>query len=430
MKPTAWRWRRGVRVEALGDLAREAPVGNRPLALRQQEAFAACGIAVRDVDDPAAIRDAEFLLFADNFYASPALLRDFLAAARAIKDPGVLQLALREDAFTALAQFTGEQPPVEDGAGGHAFRFGLYLCRGVDATPAGLEGARPVLVSSRARDFTLPFSSRISTMTDLHVPVTHRVAFELTSWVHLWLANLYFIYVSFRERLRSPARWPGLLARALAGLALAGSLRPFHIALSVLRRMSLKGRGCRIHPTALVEASVLGGGVDVGPHCIVRCSILGDGVRVMEQSIVDGSVLGDGVLVNPQGMVKLTVAYPRASFTWIQACVVGESTFLGVLCRALEMKFEGEVKVRHRGELVNTGLPFLGSCIGHRAFISADTRIAPGRVLPNDYKVLTDDSRHVRDVPEGLPHDHLLVERDGVITPLRATRVKDRTRPS
>jgi hypothetical protein len=44
--------------------------------------------------------------------------------------------------------------------------------------------------------------------------------------------------------------------------------------------------------------------------------------------------------------------------------------------------------------------------------------------LPNDYKVLTDDSRHVRDVPEGLPADHLLVERDGVITPLRAARIK------
>jgi carbonic anhydrase/acetyltransferase-like protein (isoleucine patch superfamily) len=156
---------------------------------------------------------------------------------------------------------------------------------------------------------------------------------------------------------------------------------------------------------------------------VVRGSILGDRVRVLEQSVVDGSVLGDDVLINPQGLVKGAVAYPRAVFNWIQAGVVGEGAFLSTLCRPLDMKLQGEVRVRHRGRLIGTGLSFLGCCIGHRSFVSADSVIAPGRLIPNDHRIVSDDSRHIRDVPEGLPTDGLLVDRDGVVQPLSPSRL-------
>ena len=428
MQLKAYRWRRGVRLEGLGDLARDAPIGNRPLAERQREVFAAEGFAIADVDSPAEIRDREFLVFVDNLYVSPALLRTFLKARRreAPRTPCV-QLAVADGPFTAFSQFAGEQPPVAAGSR-RGYRYGLYACRlESPSSIAALDGAEPLLVDAGQRRLTLPFSSRLPTMSDLHVPVTDRVAFELTSWVHLWMANLTFIAVAFMGRVRSGRGLVWLAGRAALGALTAFSLRPYSIALSILGQWVVRGRGCRIHPSAVVEASILGRGVDIGPQCVVRGSILGDRVRVLEQSVVDGSVLGDDVLVNPQGLVKVTVAYPRAVFNWIQAGVVGESAFLGALCRPLDMKVEGEVRVRHRGRLVGTGLSFLGCCIGHRSFVSADSVIAPGRLIPNDHRIVSDDSRHIREVPEGLPIDGLLVDRSGRVQPLGTSRISAAT---
>src|SRR5262249_7438457 len=155
----------------------------------------------------------------------------------------------------------------------------------------------------------------------------------------------------------------------------------------------------------------------IGPLCVVRGSILGDGVKIMEQSVVDASVLGNQVLINQQGMIKACVAYPEAVLSWMQAGLVGQRAFLGRLCRPLDMKYQGEVRVRHRHSLVNTGLPFLGCCIGHRAFISADSRLLPGRAIPNDYKILSDFRRYIDQVPDDLPTDWLLAERDGKLEP-------------
>jgi hypothetical protein len=427
MHRKAYRWRRGVRLEGLGDLARDAPIGNRPLAERQRETFAKHGFKVVDVDRPEEIRDREFLLFVDNLYVSPALLRRFLKAWRKRTRAPCVQLALAEGPFTAFSQFAGEQPAVEVGSA-RGYRYGLYACR-LEA-PAPLSAAEPLLVETGRRRLSLPFSSRIPTMSDLHVPVTDRVAFELTSWVHLWMANMAFIGVSFMGRVRSVRGLVWLAWRAALGVLGAFSLRPFTIALSILRRWVVRGRGCRIHPSAVVEASILGRGVDIGPQCVVRGSILGDRVRVLEQSVVDGSVLGNDVLVNPQGLVKGTVAYPRAVFNWIQTGVVGEGAFLSTLCRPLDMKVQGEVRVRHRGRIVGTGLSFLGCCIGHRSFVSADSVLAPGRLIPNDHRIVSDDSRHIRDVPEGLPVDDLLVDRDGVVQPLRPSPVTATATPS
>ena len=424
MKPIAYRWRRAVRLEALGDAAPDALVGNRPLAERQRESFAAAGFAVKDVTSPEEVSDREFLLFVDNLYVSPRLLRAFLAeVARRRAAGSSLQLALADGPFTSFTQFAAEQPTVVSG-GRRAYRYGLYACR-ADASGrlADLAQAEPVPLDAGQRRLTLPFSSRIPTMPDLHLPVTDRVAFELTSWVHLWMANLFFIYVDFRERLRSPRAWPGLAWRMATAVLTALTLRPFGLALAAARGLVVRGRGCRIHPTAVVEASVLGRDVDIGPQCVVRGSILGDGARVLEHAIVDGSVLGDRVLVNAQGLVKLSVVFPEAVLTWTQASVVGRRAYLGAFTRALDMRLEGQVRVRHRGVLVSTGLPFLGCCVGHRAIVSGDSLIAPGRVIPNDCRIVSDEARQIRDVSDELPRDGLLVERAGVVEPLRPAAV-------
>jgi acetyltransferase-like isoleucine patch superfamily enzyme len=426
LRAKAYRWCLGTRIEALGDLAQEAPIGNRPLAQRQAEVFRRSGRTVEEVSDLSQIREPELLLFADRLYLSWPLLKRFLKAAEAVSGgaAGCFQLALAESSFTALTAFTGEQPRLELPDGRNVCLYRLYLIRlgPNDSVLSVLERAQPVVVEPWIKSVTVPFSSRIPTMTDLEVPVTDSVAIELTSWVHLWLANLCFIGVWLLGLVRSPQGLAWLAWRALLGVAGAMSLRPFRLLTGIAGKLVRRGRGCRIHPSAVVEASILGRNVEIGPLCVVRGSILGDGVKVMEQSVVDASVLGDGVIINQQGMIKACVAFPEAVFAWMQAGLVGRRAFLGRLCRPLDMKYQGEVRVRHRGALVNTGLPFLGCCIGHGAFISADSRLLPGRAIPNDYKILSDFSRYIDEVPDGLPTDWLLLERDGRLEPFKPAR--------
>jgi carbonic anhydrase/acetyltransferase-like protein (isoleucine patch superfamily) len=430
----AYRWCLGSRIELLGDAAVDVPVGNVPLGERQREVFARGGAEVVDVEELGSIPDRELLLFADNLFVSWPLLRRFLRALASAPgtEAGVRQLGLRVSALTELTQFTGEQARIEDTPGGAAILFRLYHVRlgPQDSLLSALENAEPVVLDPWVKSITIPFSSRIPTMTDMRLPVTDAVALELTSWVHVWLANLLYIGVWLLGLLRSPQGLAWLLYRALLGLAGAFSLRPYRILTSIAGKLVVRGRGCRIHPSAVVEASVLGRGVEIGPLCVVRGSILGDGVQVMEQSVVDGSVLGDGVIVNQQGMIKVCVAYPKAVFSWMQAGLVGRRAFLGRLCRPLDMKYQGVVRVRHRGRLLSTGMPFLGCCIGHGAFISADSHILPGRAIPNDYKIMSDYTRYIDQVPDDLPTDWLLLERAGRLEPLIPARLPHEAAPA
>ena len=41
--------------------------------------------------------------------------------------------------------------------------------------------------------------------------------------------------------------------------------------------------------------------------------------------------------------------------------------------------------------------------------------MAPGRVVPNDMTILSDEERQIRDVSEGLPTDGFLMERSGKV---------------
>ncbi len=430
MKLKAYRWMRGTRIEVFGDRAVDALIGNRPLDQWQREMFGRAGFEVEEVEDLATIPEKRFLLFHDNLFISPPLLKKVLRTFRRRLEaaPGTYRMALSKSAFTDFSLFTGEQSKIVDESGEEAHLYGLYFVEveDLDSVLSALDSAVPVILDPWLKEVTIPFSSRVETMSDMRLPLTDLVAFELTSWVHLWQANIFSIGIRLVGLVRSPLTLFWVLWRVALGLLGAWSLRPMKLLTSVAASLTSRGRGCKIHPSAVVEASILGKGVEIGPLCVVRGSILGDGVQIMEQSIVDGSVLGDGVIVNQQAMIKVCVAYPKAVFAWMQTGLVGRRAFLGRLFRPLDMKFQGEVRVRHRQRIVNTGMPFLGCCIGHRAFVSATSVMLPGRVIPNDYKVLSDTSAYIDKVPDDLPTDWLLLAKNGTIEPLAPAKVKRR----
>ena len=412
----AFRWETGTRVEVLEDPAGEALVANVPLAEHQRRTFEGEGYRVESTQDPATIEDAEFLLFVDNLFVSPRLADRFLRERRKSDagGSGAAQLVLADDAFTQLTGFAGEQPSVELGDGKTGLAYGLWWVRRGegDAVPDLLERARPVAIETGCREFTLPFSARLPAMTDLRVGVTDSFALEITSWVHLWMANLFAIALWFYSLLRTPRGWARLawcFVRSLPSLR----WRPYDVAMRMVKRLVVRGRGCRIHPSAVVEASVLGKNVQIGPLCIVRGSILGDGVHIMEQSAVDGCVLGENVLVNQGGDLKGVVVYPDSVVRLMQTGVVGRGTFIMRTFMPQDMRFQGTIRVKHRGKMLDTGLPFLSVCIGHRVIVGGKFRLAAGRALPNDLWIVTDPVDRVNVVPDVLPKKDFVVVHDG-----------------
>lgn len=63
-----------------------------------------------------------------------------------------------------------------------------------------------------------------------------------------------------------------------------------------------------------------------------------------------------------------------------------------------DFRFDGQnIKVMHKGRLVDTGGLFLSSCIGHNSYLGSGVIVGPGREIPNDVKVVVNRSRIIMD---------------------------------
>ena len=68
---------------------------------------------------------------------------------------------------------------------------------------------------------------------------------------------------------------------------------------------------------------------------------------------------------------------------------------------------------RNDGELVEIGMPMLGSCFGHDVFIGADVYIGPGRIIPNGIKIIADSGKVVTKVSPSVEAGKTYLIRNG-----------------
>lgn len=208
---------------------------------------------------------------------------------------------------------------------------------------------------------------------------------QLDHWSHLVRVNQLALGAQAaieQERFRRAPFWRKA-AIVLRLLARAGWPSRHRLA----RALCQVGRDVDIHPTAVVELSVLGDGVRVGPHAVVRASVLGAGAQVDEHATLSLSVVGARARVGRGAMVNLSTLLPDCWVSWchgLQASVVGEGAFLAWGCTLLDMSFGRTIRVRHRGERVDSGLHFLGVAVGHRAVVGHAVKLNYGVELPND----------------------------------------------
>jgi len=230
------------------------------------------------------------------------------------------------------------------------------------------------------------------------------------TWVQVWQLNLYQILISWAEAVRrNPLR---ILWRLLLAF-------PWHNRFRFLDKMNLIGRGCKIHPSAVLEGCIIGRGVEIGANCTIRFSILGDGARVQENTVMLASILGSKSRITKRGICNFCLLYPGAEASLIQATFLGRRSLAAGLSRTADLKMGGPIMIEHKGELVSTRSSFLGGCLGHGAVMVGHVLLAPGRTVPNDYVILPDPKMYLSRIPKDLPKKTVLVVKDGGVVLLR-----------
>lgn len=403
------------------------------------------GIEVQQVplaDAVPALDDATVLL-ADTVFLSDKCLGDFLDGALDVVTAGKhARLALartpavdfvRPVSTIAIEPFDAEGPGARppkawraEAAATERCAFDAFLTarRAAGGTFGALLDelrAAAVRVVVKKRELGIPLRMPVlgdAQATRTIVPITSTVAAHLEHWVHvLWLNQLAF-GIRWMELVRAHKLW--------AAWRVAAAL-PWSFA-ALLRSMVWKGKGARIHPTAHVEASILGEGVVVGARASVRNSILGDGVEVADHATVLSSTLGARTYVTPRTFVVWSASYDDAVLTnyKLQVSLVGRGAALSTWAGMIDAKLQGTIDVLHQGRPVSTERSFLGSCIGHGAFVGAKVLLLPGRAVPNGAFIAMRPDELVTEVPRELPAGVPLVREGGTLVPAARLGVGER----
>ena len=362
-----------------GEPASGWPVLNRPARQWLDEALAEAGV---DQVEPDQLRPGDLVL-SDDLLLTVEFLRAFLDAPA----DGPTVAALAPSLLASGSAGRSALPVLQDGS------LPVPLLRLGNAAPpkdldellAACRAAAPVPVELEERTQQIDVPLLYSEDGEGHstVGATVRVALHLRHRSALLQGNLALLSASL---LRTVGK-PKLL---LALRYLWERLRP-----GPRRLFSSFGKGCKIHPTAIVEASRLGDGVEFGAHAIVRGSVIGDGAVIEDAAHVQISSLGPRVRVARQCYVFCAVAMEgaHAAQKVMQFSSLGRHAVTTSPSWFLDFQFGRNVRVEDGDCFIDSGFAVLGCDVGHKTVVGGGVITAPGRALPSNAFVVTDPSR-------------------------------------
>ncbi len=411
-------------ISPFNEPAKDALFTGTSIAETQDEAFArGLRFEVVRAQTPAQAHEAVLsapkgqpvLLLLDRVYISNKAARDFLKASRAAARPAALALKVNASVeYTLPLQdlLRHDALVVHDVLRVDGADLPAPLSDDPEAWMQALKAeAHPLEVEKReiVADVPLPTIGEGERRT-LRYPVTSTVVVSITHWLHiLWLNQIAF-----------GIRWMDLLRRrplwAVWRVMTTFSLNRHKL----MDRMVATGRGCDVHPSASVSASILGDNVQIGANATVRNSIVGDGAIIEDHAVLLNTVVGQDCLITTNSFLVSDVIYPEATVGnfKLQVSLVGRGAYLNVWASFVDAKFVGHVRVNKGGALVSSERAFVGSVVGHRAKVAAKVLIQPGREIPNDAVVVMRPDEVIREVPDNLPANVPLVRDRGTLVPL------------
>lgn len=431
--------------------ARELRILNKPLWLLQRDLLARhCKGAqeVHSLDEVPTEVDEELLIHKDNLFFNARLIDTFIAEAQAHGQ--ACQIAFEKNDHTINAHGLHLQEGIRLQKGIRMRRVGedsppdepetpeeLYVADMYYYPPGQRQEPKLLVINTEPREMGYYSVPRyMAKQGDLVYQIPLRAILSIESWVHVFLANTVmgvFAYASQAEHemdqcsLRRFSKWKGEEWRLFFGkklklvlTALWERVNPFeepwrnHFLAS--KSMVKVGKNCSIDPTAIIHGpTVIGDNVYIGPGVVITNSVIGSNVNIMQGSQVMLSVVSDGSFMAFKSALFMSSIMENcmiAQNTCVQLGVVGRNSFLGANSVFTDFNLSDKpekqtIRTFHNGKLESTGLPVLGSAVGHNCKIGSGFVVYPGRAIGSNVTITFSDREGLihTDVPGRSPDD-------------------------
>ena len=372
--------------------ARDLRVLNKPLWLHQRDVLARYATEEREVDSLAEIepRRVETLVCRDNLFFDRFFLDEFIERARKSGKACRVAFALDDRAINTHAIHLQQGIRRE----GDVYIADMWYF------PHGVEpNVHPLVMDTEAREvgyYHVP--THMSDMKgDLVFQLPTKAFCSIEHWVHTITANVIFGVFAEGARLERDIErslgmylkmlWHGMVERKQA----LSSSATVHI-----------GRNCSIDPSAIIQGPThIGNNVSVGPGAVICASVIGDNVDVTQGCQILLSVVSDRCFLPFRAALFMTVMMEDsmvAQNTCLQFCSIGRDTFVGAGNTFTDFNvLPRPIRAVHGEEVVETGMPVLGGCVGHNCSIGSGLVVLPARAIESDVILFASPERHVID---------------------------------
>jgi hypothetical protein len=250
------------------------------------------------------------------------------------------------------------------------------------AKGGNLSEARPIVLPYKEHVAKIPLPPGMNGRSEAPFGVSDMFVCRVDHWVHILRVNQSALAAHWAELGGSLGGKLWYLWRALRGFPwtrgrLAAAIHQIH-------------RKAKVHHTAHVELSVIEAGAEIGPNAIVKSSWIGKGANIGDGAVVNGTVVGERAYVSSGSCVTGAVLYPQsfAAQQKMQLCVFGEGAVAFTGSYFYDLNFAGNVRVLHRGKVVDGGDPFTSVCMGPWSRVCGGVWIASGREVPPNALIL------------------------------------------
>lgn len=370
--------------------ARDLRIMNQPLWLYQRDVLSAycheeleCNNLEEIPALPAQILAGELLVYRDNLFFDVPLIEAFITAARQSGQP--VQIAFAQDDKAIVTHAL----PLQDGIRWQEDAYVADLFYYPDGANFATAKPQPLIIDTQPREmgyYRVP-TYMANERGDLGFSVPLRAFLSIEHWVHVFMANCPFGIFAYGARIeRSLDHLPMMLKvlwRSLLERKQFLSSSPLVVV----------GKNTQIDPAAIIQGpTIIGDNVVIGPGCVINASIIGNNVNIMQGVQTLLSVVGDGSYLGFRAALFMTTLMENsmvAQNTCLQLSVVGRHTFIGAGNTFTDFNIMGSpgqnpVKVYHKGELREVGLPVIGGCVGHNCRIGSGHIVFPARSIDSD----------------------------------------------
>lgn len=384
-------------VPPFNETARDLRVMNKPLWLYQRDVLSPycreeieCS-SLRGVSFlPPEILSGEILVYRDNLFFDESLFQAFITAARQSGQAAQIAFAQTDQAIVNHALLLQEGIRLE----GDVYVADLYYYP--DGLRMAVETPQPIVVDTQPKEmgyYHVP-TYMANERGDLGFNVPLRAFLSIENWVHIFMANCpcgIFSHGARTEQLLDnfsfmlKVLWRSLLER-----------KQF-LSSSALVKV---GKNTHIDPAAIIQGpTIIGDNVTIGPGAVINACIIGNNVNIMQGVQLLLSVVGDGSYLAFRSALFMTTLMENAMVaqnSCLQLSVVGRDTFIGAGNTFTDFNIMGNpIKVFHKGELHEVGLPVLGGCVGHNCRIGSGHIFYPARWVESDVVLVAKQDRTV-----------------------------------